>query len=164
MSANGTRGCGRQIRGWDNGAFISAGDLPQHADHRRGTISLGSRVETYHPKGPRETETWLYLFVEKDAPDAYKQFAAQEALRLHSVTGTVVPSDHENWERMDDGLHPVTSRSVPLNYTFGRGGSFGPDAFYAAKYGELPGKGEYGMSERGARSWYRRWAHMMLEA
>lgn len=147
-----------------NGAFIAAGAFPSMAIIDVGPLSLGASIELYHPKGPRETETWLYIFVEKEAPDAYKQFAAREALHLHSVTGSVVPSDHENWERMDVGLSTLTSRSVPLNYSFGLGGSHGPDAFHAANYGELPGKVEFAMSERGARSFYRHWAHMMLEA
>jgi phenylpropionate dioxygenase-like ring-hydroxylating dioxygenase large terminal subunit len=145
------------------GYLTVAGIFPSMTVIDMGPLSVGVTMELYHPKGPRETETWLYVYVEKDAPPEFKKFAAQQGTRFHSFTGSVVPADHENWERLDEGIGTPASSKVGLNYTLGWGGSGGTDAFKAHRYQELPGKVEYCMSERGARSLYRHWANLMQE-
>ncbi len=146
------------------GYLSVAGIFPSMTVIDMAPLSVGVTIELYHPKAARETETWLYVYVEKDAPPEFKKFAAQQGIRFHSFTGSVVPSDHENWERLDEGIGGPASSRIPLNYTLGRGGSRGSDAYHAQRYDELPGAVEYCMSERGARSLYRHWLQLMQEA
>lgn len=146
------------------GYFSVAGIFPSMTIIDMAPLSVGITFELYHPKGPRETETWLYVYVEKDAPSDFKKFAAQQGIRFHSFTGSVVPADHENWERLNEGIGGLQSSQMPLNYTLGMGGTRGSEAYYAGRYEDLPGTVEYCMSERGARSLYRYWLRLMQEA
>lgn len=146
------------------GTLTVAGIFPSMTVIDVGPLSVGVTIELYHAKGPRETETWLYVYVDKDAPSDFKRFAAQQGVRFHSFTGSVVPADHENWERLDEGTGTSASARIGLSYALGLGGSGGSAAFRAGRYEELPGAVDYCMSERGARSLYRHWLDLMQEA
>lgn len=146
------------------GYFAVAGIFPSLLIVDMGPLSAGVVIELWHPKGPNRTETWLYVFVEKNAPPALKKFSAQQMMRFHSFSGSVVPDDHENWERLNAGTAPSFSRRTLLNYTQGLGDFDGTQDFVAGRFTELPGKVGYGMSERGGRALYRYWLKMMLEA
>lgn len=128
-----------------------------------GPLTMGVTIEVQHPKGPRKTETWLYIFVEKDAPPAMKKFCVQQQMRFHSFSGSVVADDHENWERLDAGSGTPTSRNIALQYVLGNEAG-APPAYGAAGFHELPGTVQFGMSEAGGRAMYRHWSRMMQEA
>jgi phenylpropionate dioxygenase-like ring-hydroxylating dioxygenase large terminal subunit len=128
-----------------------------------GVVSVGIALELWHPKGPEQTETWIYVLVEKEAPAALKKFAAQQSMRFHSVSGSVVQDDHENWERIRAGTRGAKSQQYPLNYYLGPEQLRGPDKFYSQKYHELPGSTTYAMSDVGARGMYREWARLIQE-
>jgi phenylpropionate dioxygenase-like ring-hydroxylating dioxygenase large terminal subunit len=129
-----------------------------------GVLSTALAIELWHPKGAQQTETWIYVLVEKDAPASLKTFAAQQSMRFHSVSGSVVQDDHENWERIRSGTRGSRSRQYPLNYYLGPEQLRGPGKFYEQKYHELPGSVQYAMSDAGARGMYRAWAKLMQEA
>ena len=128
-----------------------------------GPLTMGVTIEVQHPKGPRKTETWLYILVEKDMPPALKKFCVQQQMRFHSFSGSVVVDYHENWERMDAGSGSPSARNIPLQYILGNDAG-APEAYHGAGFHELPGSVQFGMSEAGGRAMYAYWSRMMQEA
>lgn len=145
------------------GYFSVAGLFPSILFVDMAPVTAGIAIELWHPRGPRKTETWLYVFVEKDAPPALKKFSALQMMRFHSFSGSVVPDDHENWERLDSAAGSPSSVSFDLNYTQGLAGDGRPPGFTARHYEELPGKIDYAISDAGPRAMYRYWARLMQE-
>lgn len=129
-----------------------------------GPLTTAVAIELWHPKGPDKTETWVYQFVEKDAPQSLKEFSARQMMRFHSLSGSIVPDDHENWERFHAGSRGTASRRVSLNYSQGLGDFHGSDNYRSRKFDGLPGDITYGISERGARELYKHWLTLMREA
>jgi len=126
--------------------------------------SVGTAMEVWHPKGPTKTETWIYTFVEKEAPPALQEFAAKQSMRFHSVSGSIVPDDHENWERADLGYSIPATEEVPLRYVLGNDDAGLSEEWSASGYDKVPGKMNFGITEAGSRSVYSRWIKMMQEA
>lgn len=125
--------------------------------------SVAIAMEVWHPKGPNRTETWLYVFVEKNAPQSLKNFAAKQQMRFHSFSGTVVPDDHENWERVQDGSKSVPVKDPRIRIDLGNEET-SPQEWRDAGYFQLPGQVHYGMTEAGSRSFYSGWIRKMQEA
>jgi phenylpropionate dioxygenase-like ring-hydroxylating dioxygenase large terminal subunit len=145
------------------GYFSVVGLFPSILFVDMAPVTAGVAIELWHPKGPRRTETWLYVFVEKEAPEALKKFSALQMMRFHSFSGSVVPDDHENWERLDSAAGAPSSIAHQLNYTQGLAGDGRPPGFVARHYEELPGKIDYAISDAGPRAMYRYWARLMQE-
>jgi phenylpropionate dioxygenase-like ring-hydroxylating dioxygenase large terminal subunit len=145
------------------GYFSVVGLFPSILFVDMAPITAGIAVELWHPRGARKTETWLYVFVEKDAPPALKKFSALQMMRFHSFSGSVVPDDHENWERLDSAAGSPSSRAHVLNYTQGLAGDGRPAGFVAGHYEDLPGKIDYAISDAGPRGMYAHWARLMRE-
>ncbi len=145
------------------GFFTIAAMFPSLLFVDIGPLTMGVTIEVQHPKGPRKTETWLYILVEKDMPPALKKFAVQQQMRFHSFSGSVVGDDHENWERMDAGSGAPTARTLPMRYVLGNEAG-APPAYHAAGFNDLPGTVQFGMSEAGGRAMYRHWSRLMQDA
>ncbi|MPZ14106.1 MAG: Rieske 2Fe-2S domain-containing protein [Chloroflexi bacterium] len=78
-------------------------------------------LHVWHPRGPTQTEVWLYVIVDKDAPDEVKQLLRQSAQRHFSPSGMFEQDDMDNWELSTQAAGRTISRNYPLHYGMGLG-------------------------------------------
>jgi 3-phenylpropionate/trans-cinnamate dioxygenase subunit alpha len=78
-------------------------------------------LHVWHPRGPGRTEVWLYVFVDKDAPDEVKRVLRQSAQRHFSPSGMFEQDDMDNWELSTAAAGGTISRNYPLHYAMGLG-------------------------------------------
>ncbi len=78
-------------------------------------------LHVWHPRGPNQTEVWLYVIVDKDAPAEVKRTLRQSAQRHFSPAGMFEQDDMDNWELSTKAAGGTVSRNYPLNYSMGLG-------------------------------------------
>ena len=78
-------------------------------------------LHVWHPRGPNQTEVWLYVIVDKDAPTEVKRTLRQSAQRHFSPAGMFEQDDMDNWELSTKAAGGTVSRHYPLNYSMGLG-------------------------------------------
>lgn len=118
--------------------------------------SLGRMVHVWHPRGPFETEVWLYTVVDREAPEEIKDLARRQAsFMTFSPAGLMEQDDMENWEQSTLAARGAVSRRYPLNYQMGLGHD------QLVRDGRTPLRVEGVSSEYTQRGFYRRWAEMM---
>ncbi len=113
-------------------------------------------VRTWHPRGPEETEIWVFTVIDKDAPDHIKEIYRRENVRTFSAAGVFEQDDGENWVEIQRVLRGHQARNTPLNAQMGKGGSTDQHPVY-------PGRIGYVFSEDAARGFYKHWQRMLTE-
>ena len=81
--------------------------------------SSADQIHVWHPRGPLVTESWVYVLVDKAAPDEVKRELAREASRHFGPTGMFEQDDSDNWRLSTTGAKSQIGRRHPLNYTMG---------------------------------------------
>jgi hypothetical protein len=115
----------------------------------------------WHPRGPKETEAWLWLAVERDCPRALKEAGIKIAMRQNAAAGIVAPDDSENFERTRDNTVTPIARRVPFNYQMNLGEDTTYEGHDDPDIEGLPGLIGPPISEVNQRQFYRYWTHMM---
>lgn len=115
---------------------------------------VGRHFQTFHPRGPRGHECWQWTMVERNAPQAVKDLAAQRVFQGQHMAGVIAPDDVENFERMVEAAAPERNWSRPLHYGLQLGHEDeGPDG--------IPGTVGPNPSEVDQRRFYKFWLEMM---
>lgn len=114
-------------------------------------------IRTWNPRGPNETEVWLFQVVDRDAPEEIKAAYRKENIRTFSAGGVFEQDDGENWVEIQRVLRGYQARNTPLNIQMGMGMSNMQHPVY-------PGNVGYVYSEEGGRGFYEQWARMLTES
>jgi hypothetical protein len=83
------------------------------------TCGLHTSAQSMHilfPKGPRETEVWLFPFVPADAPIEAKREVIREAGHHFGPAGLFEEDDGENWQQSTASTTGVIQSRYPFNY------------------------------------------------
>jgi hypothetical protein len=81
--------------------------------------SSADQIHVWHPRGPLLTESWVYVLVDKGAPETVKRELVREAARHFGPSGMFEQDDSDNWRLSTTGAKSVIGRRYPLNYTMG---------------------------------------------
>lgn len=113
-------------------------------------------VRTWHPRGPEETEIWVFTVIDKDAPAEIKELYRRQNVRTFSSGGVFEQDDGENWVEIQRVLRGFQARNTPFNLQMGTGGSTEEHPVY-------PGRIGYVYAEESARGFYAHWQRMLTE-
>ena len=80
-----------------------------------------SSIRVWHPRGPGKTETWSWVFVDKNAPAEIKELTRLHSIRNASVSGVVEPDDLENWNQCFAASKTPAASRLDFNYQLGLG-------------------------------------------
>jgi phenylpropionate dioxygenase-like ring-hydroxylating dioxygenase large terminal subunit len=115
---------------------------------------LGRHFLLFHPRGPREHETWQWTMVEKNAPKSVKDLAVQRVHQGQHMAGLIAPDDVENFERLVEATGPRRNWDRPFYYGMQKGHEEdGPRG--------LPGNLGPNPSETNQRQFYKFWLGLM---
>ncbi len=78
-------------------------------------------MRVWQPRGPQQTEVWLWTVVDKDAPAEVKRLMRQAGQRHFSPAGLFEQDDMDNWELATRSAGGRVSRNFPLHYAMGLG-------------------------------------------
>ncbi|MGD9714915.1 MAG: Rieske 2Fe-2S domain-containing protein [Thermomicrobiales bacterium] len=115
----------------------------------------GSNLALRIPKGPTETEIWMWGCYGADRPEEHKALLRQRAGNHFGPSGLFEQEDGENWDQSTAGARGVISSRYPLNYAM------------ALKKGEVlhqegtAPRVETHMNEHAQLWTYRAWADFM---
>ncbi len=75
----------------------------------------------WHPKSAHQTEVWRFFFVDRDAPQAVKNFLRDYYIRYSGPAGMTEQDDMENWNYAHAASRGVIARRHPYTYEMGLG-------------------------------------------
>ena len=84
-------------------------------------VTTGSQMCLRIPRGPYETELWWFTLIPKEAPPEQRKSAIYFANHVFGPAGLLEQDDGENWSHSTRGAMGAVSRTLPLNYSMGRG-------------------------------------------
>lgn len=113
-------------------------------------------IHVWQPRGPTQTEVWVYTLVDRDAPPEVKRLIRQAAQRHFSPSGLFEQDDMDNWEQSTQAAAGTIARHYPLNYSMG----IGHEEWVEARDG-LPRRIESIKDESNQRAFYGGWAEIM---
>jgi phenylpropionate dioxygenase-like ring-hydroxylating dioxygenase large terminal subunit len=113
-------------------------------------------IRTWNPRGPNETEVWLFQVVDRDAPADVKAEYRHHNIRTFSAGGVFEQDDGENWVEIQRVLRGHQAQRTHLNCQMGLGMSRNDHPIYDGKIG-------YVYSEEGGRGFYNQWMRMLTE-
>ncbi|PTQ50856.1 MAG: aromatic-ring-hydroxylating dioxygenase, alpha subunit [Hydrogenibacillus schlegelii] len=97
-----------------NLSFLNAPGVPEE-----GKVAPYLTVRVWRPLGPDRMEIWSWLFVEKDAPEEFKELSYRSYVLTFGTSGTLEQDDAENWSSITKVSKGMLARSIPLNYSMG---------------------------------------------
>lgn len=113
-------------------------------------------VRTWHPRGPEETEIWVFTVIDKSAPAEIKEEYRRQNIRTFSAGGVFEQDDGENWVEIQRVLRGHQARNTPFNLQMGMGNHRSDHPVY-------PGRIGYVFAEDAARGFYHHWQRMLTE-
>lgn len=118
---------------------------------------LGSvfTLRVAHPRGPAETEFWSYVIVDRDMPQAVKDYVRSYYTLSFGAAGTFEADDGENWQQVSEGARIHAARDHPFHFGLAQGQEF--------EHPELPGHCGPVHSEHTQRAMYRHWRDLMMK-
>ncbi len=135
--------------GFHNGAIF-----PNQAINGFHSAMWGREFLSFHPRGPWEFEVWQRTMVEREAPRAIKDLAAEKVMRSQYMAGVIAPDDVENMERIVEAMRARSNWRRPHHYGLQLGyEEEGPRG--------LPGNLGPNPSEVNQRNFYRFWLELM---
>lgn len=113
-------------------------------------------LRIWQPRGPNETEIWVFTIVDADAPDEIKEEYRRESVRTFSAGGVFEQDDGENWVEIQRVLRGYQARNTPLNIQMGTDG-------WREDHPDYHGRIGYVFGEEPARGFYNHWTRMLTE-
>ena len=113
-------------------------------------------VRTWQPRGPHETEAWIFVVVPADAPQEIKDEFRKQTVRTFSAGGVFEQDDGDNWVEIQRVLRGAVARSQVLNTQMGLGHSRTDHPDYSGIISNV-------YAEESARGFYTQWRRMMTE-
>jgi hypothetical protein len=115
-------------------------------------------LHVWHPRGPKQTEVWVYVIVDRDAPAEVKRQLRLSAQRHFSPAGMFEQDDMDNWELSTKAAGGTISRHYPLHYGMGLGHeNWDDDGVVARQINSIK-------DESSQRAFYYGWADFMSGA
>lgn len=114
-------------------------------------------LRLWHPLGPEKMEVWSFFFVEKEAPEWFKEESYKAYLRTFGISGAFEQDDAENWQSITRVLSGRFAQAGDLNYQMGKG-VLEPDL-------DWPGPGEaypLDYAEANQRNFLEYWMRLMI--
>ena len=118
---------------------------------------VGRHFILFHPHGTSEMEQWQWTMVEKEAPRAVKELAAQRVYQGQHMAGTIAPDDVENMERIVEAMRSPRNWRRPHHYGLQLGHEQDGPQGLPINLGPNP-------SEVNQRNFYRYWLELMERA
>jgi phenylpropionate dioxygenase-like ring-hydroxylating dioxygenase large terminal subunit len=113
---------------------------------------LGFRLAL--PRGPRKTEFWHFVLVERDAPEEVKRIIRIGSQANNGAAGLFEQDDVDNWRQVTEAGTSPLARRQPQDLSMGLG--------HAGPHPDYPGLvSERYISENNQRLFYRRWQEFM---
>jgi phenylpropionate dioxygenase-like ring-hydroxylating dioxygenase large terminal subunit len=134
--------------------FMNGAIFPNMALMGFYSALMGRHFLLFQPRGPWEFEQWQWTMVEREAPKAVKELAAERVYRGQHMGGTIAPDDGENMERIVEAMRSPRNWQRPHHYGLQLGHEQeGPRG--------LPGNLGPNPSEVNQRNFYRFWLELM---
>jgi phenylpropionate dioxygenase-like ring-hydroxylating dioxygenase large terminal subunit len=129
-----------------------------------GSAFAGNLLSLTLPRGPRFSEIWQWLLIERQAPEVCKRAAATMLSRGQSGAGLIGVDDGENFERIAEAAYSPLNERLTFHYAMGieQDGRWPGQEDWAVR--GIPGTFGPEFWERGQRSFYRQWARCMERA
>jgi phenylpropionate dioxygenase-like ring-hydroxylating dioxygenase large terminal subunit len=113
---------------------------------------LGFRLAL--PRGPRKTEFWHFVLLERDAPEELKRIMRIGSQANNGAAGLFEQDDIDNWRQVTEASASPLARRQPQDLSMGLG--------HAGPHPDYPGLvSERYISENNQRLFYRRWQEFM---
>jgi len=97
----------------------TAGHTPKEWGGPEGMPISFLTLRQWQPKGPDKMEGLTWLFVDKNAPQQWKECSRQCYQRVFGVAGTFEQDDLENWAQITQGLRGSVAKQLWLHYELG---------------------------------------------
>lgn len=132
--------------------------LPEEWGGPEGKFIPFLTVRQWQPKGPDKMEVWSWFFVDRNAPEWWKEASRQCYLRSFGMAGMFEQDDMENWSEVTHALYGAVARRLWLQYNMGlkveRAKDWpGPGVAYAQSY----------PTDLNERAFYGHWHRLMLD-
>ncbi len=124
----------------------------------KGRLISHTELFLWQPLGPDRIEEVTWFLVERDAPQAWKDFSRQAYIFTFGPSGVFSQDDTENFTNITRNSRSSIAGALSFLYEMGRGtppmrGFAGPGEVFEGKY-----------SEANARRFYRRWLDLLQAA
>lgn len=138
------------------------GMFPNFCWSGNSSATSGRTFYLLQPKGPLQTEVWVWYMVEQGAPRAVREAHASVGGRAGQLaSGFFAQDDAENFERVTESSRGVLARRFPFNYQMqlGREGDWEGQADW--NISGLPGQVGPRFGESIQRQFFGYWSEMM---
>ncbi|MGE0059135.1 MAG: SRPBCC family protein [Dehalococcoidia bacterium] len=119
--------------------------------------SSADQIHVWHPRGPLLTESWVYVLVDKAAPQSVKDELVKESSRRFGPTGMFEQDDSDNWRLSTGGAKSIIGRRYPLHYAMG----LRQQNWMEAKE-DLPLRRQGNLGDTNQLNFYRHWQDLMM--
>jgi hypothetical protein len=142
-----------------NASFLCNAKQPV-PEWREGAAELVSlfTFRQWQPKGPDKMEVWSWCFVDKNAPEWWKEASFRCYTRLFGIAGMFEQDDMENWGEITQALRGPMARRLSLQFKLG---------MTVDQARDWPGPGiayrQNMPADFSERAFYRRWQEMIAE-
>ena len=153
--AAGGHGLGRRAPHPDDAPSLQ---MPQRTGNRLvfpNLFLIGNQMELRVPKGPGQTEVWMFTFVDKHWTAEQRERVRYRSEHSFAPAGFHEQDDGENWDQSTAGCRGVIAQRYPLHYgmNVGRGEVFDD--------GAGPQITGVGVTEHPQMWMYKVWAEML---
>jgi hypothetical protein len=133
------------------GAFRARGvQLGNHSIFPNGILGLRLAL----PRGPRKTEFWHFVLVDRDMPEELKRAIRIGSQANNGAAGLFEQDDVDNWRQVTEASTSSLGRKHPQDLSMGLG--------HAGLHPDYPGLvSERYISENNQRLFYLRWEEFM---
>ncbi len=121
------------------------------------SIHSANQLRLYNPKGPTNTEVWIYCIVDKTMPQDVKEACRKNLMDLFGPAGIQEQDDENNWIQCTQSGRSPHARKYPVNQQMGIGRE-------KTSHEEFPGRAAPALTESNQRAFYERWSQMMSAA
>lgn len=97
----------------------TAGHTPKEWGGPEGMPITFLTLRQWQPKGPERMEGLTWIFVDKNAPERWKQYSKECYHRVFGVAGIFEQDDLENWAQITKGLRGPVAQQLWLHYEVG---------------------------------------------
>lgn len=106
-----------------NASFLCSGQhTPAEWGGEQTELVSFLTLRVWQPKGVDKMEIWSWCFVDKSAPDWWKEASKECYLRTFGMAGQFEQDDMENWGEVTRALRSPVARRLWLQYQMGLGG------------------------------------------
>ena len=116
-------------------------------------------VRLWQPRGADGTEVWSWFFVDRNAPDWWKEASRESYLRTFGMGGIFEQDDTENWAEITRALRGPIARRLWLQYKLGLGSGGTPER----PVPQLQNLEKSSIGEHNERAFYGRWQELMVQ-